>query len=168
MNSLSILTIKVHEIQNSYKMRLYVCKKTTMKKILLTLAITITIASIAQKKWSIPDAAKTAFTKAYPGATKIKWEKEDSNFEVSFALNGQEYSAVYDTKGGLVESEQEIKVSDLPAAALTYMKEHYKGTAVKGAAKITKAGNSINYEAEIKGKDVIFDVTGKFLKEIKN
>ncbi len=139
-----------------------------MKKILLTLAIATTIASIAQKKESIPDAPKTAFAKAYPGATKIKWEKEDSNYEVSFTLNGQECSVVYDTKGALLESEQEIKMSELPAAAITYMKEHYKGITVKAAAKITKAGSSINYEAEIKGKDVLFDANGRFLKEVKN
>lgn len=139
-----------------------------MKKILLALALTVTVAVIAQKTGVAPDAVKTAFTKAYPGATKIKWEKEDGNYEVSFTLNGQEGSALYDPRGGLVESEQEMKVTDLPAVVTAYLKEHYKGVKVKGAAKITKAGGTVNYEAEIKGKDVLFDANGKFLKEVKD
>lgn len=139
-----------------------------MKKILLALALTGTLAVIAQKNGVAPDAATAAFTKTYPGATKIKWEKEDGNYEVSFILNGREASAIYDPKGGLVESEQEMKATDLPAVVTAYMKEHYKGITVKGAAKITKAGGTVNYEAEIKGKDVIFDATGKFLKEVKD
>ncbi|MBL7760231.1 MAG: PepSY-like domain-containing protein [Sediminibacterium sp.] len=139
-----------------------------MKKILLALALIVTMAVIAQKNVVAPDAAKVAFAKTYPGAVKIKWEQEAGNYEVSFTLNGQKGSAIYDPKGGLVESEQEIKVTDLPAVVSAYMKNHYKGVTVKGAAKITKADGTVNYEAEIKGKDVLFDANGKFLKEVKD
>lgn len=139
-----------------------------MKKILLGLALILTIAVIAQKAGSAPDAAKAAFTKAYPNATKVKWEKEDGNYEVSFVLGGNELSAIYNVKGVLQESEQEMKVTELPAVIADYMKAHYKGVTVKGAAKITKADGSVNYEAAVKGKDVLFDANGKFLKEVKD
>ena len=98
----------------------------------------------------------------------MKWEKEDGNYEVTFVDKGKELSAVYNAKGILTESEHEIKVSELPAAVTAYMKDHYKGITVKGAAKITKADGSINYEAAIKGKDVLFDANGKFIKEAKD
>ncbi|NCI52002.1 hypothetical protein GWC95_18910 [Sediminibacterium roseum] len=139
-----------------------------MKKIFLGLALIVTIAVIAQKTGGAPDAAKAAFAKAYPNATKVKWEKEDGNYEVSFVQGGNELSAIYNPKGVLQESEQEMKVNELPAAIMTYMKEHYKGITVKGAAKITKADGSVNYEAAVKGKDVLFDANGKFLKEAKD
>jgi hypothetical protein len=139
-----------------------------MKKILLVLALIITVAGIAQKNDVAPYEAKAAFSKAYSGAKNVKWEKENSNFEVSFTLNGQEASAIYDSKGTLLEFEQEMKVTDLPTVVTAYMKEHYKRDTVKGAAKITKAGGAVNYEAEIKGKDVIFDEKGKFIKEVKD
>lgn len=139
-----------------------------MKKIFLGLALIVTIAVIAQKTGGAPDAAKAAFAKAYPNATKVKWEKEDGNYEVSFVQGGNELSAIYNSKGVLQESEQEMKVNELPAAIVTYMKEHYKGITVKGAAKITKADGSVNYEAAVKGKDVLFDANGKFLKEAKD
>jgi hypothetical protein len=35
-------------------------------------------------------------------------------------------------------------------------------------AKITKADGTVNYEAEVDGKDVIFNSIGKFLKEAKD
>ncbi|MES2006077.1 MAG: PepSY-like domain-containing protein [Bacteroidota bacterium] len=139
-----------------------------MKKIFLGLALMLTIAVTAQKNDAAPAAAKAAFAKAYPNATKVKWEKEDGNYEVSFVDKGNELSAIYNAKGVLQESEHEMKVSELPANIQAYMKEHYKGITVKGAAKITKADGSINYEAAIKGKDVLFDANGKFLKESKD
>jgi hypothetical protein len=48
------------------------------------------------------------------------------------------------------------------------MKQHYPGIAIGEAARITKANGETNYEAEIKGKDVVFDAKGKFLKEEKD
>jgi hypothetical protein len=137
-----------------------------MKKILLAAGLFISIAVMGQK--NIPANVKTAFTKAYPTATKVKYEKEDGNYEVSFVDKGNELSVIYDAKGILQESEHEMKPAALPAAVIAYMKEHYKGMPVKGAAKITKTDGSINYEAALKGKDVIFDASGKFLKEVKN
>lgn len=137
-----------------------------MKKFLLVACLFVSAAVIAQK--NIPAAVKTAFTKAYPTATKVKYEKEDGNYEVSFVDKGNEISVIYDARGILKESEQELKISALPASVTAYMKEHYKGMPVKGAAKITKTDGSINYEAALKGKDVIFDANGKFLKEVKD
>ena len=139
-----------------------------MKKILFGFALITIITVKAQKADSAPVAAKASFTKAYPVATKVKWEKEDANYEVTFVINGNEISTIYDGKGILQESEQEMKVTELPSVIASYMKEHYKGIAVIGAAKITKADGSINYEAAIKGKDVLFDAKGKFLKVVKD
>lgn len=137
-----------------------------MKKILTGLMLCIAVGVVAQKSIA-PEAAKAAFAKAYPNATKVKWEKEDGNFEVSFVVNGSEISAIYTAKGVLQEAEQEMKASELPVAVIAYMKDHYKGIKVTSGAKITKADGSVNYEAAVKGKDVIFDATGKFIKETK-
>jgi len=138
-----------------------------MKKIIVALTLCVSVAVFAQKS-DAPAVAKAAFAKAYPAATKVKWEKEDGNYEVTFVDKGNQLSAVYNAKGVLQESEHEIKVSELPAAVTAYMKDHYKGITVKGAAKITKADGSINFEAAIKGKDVLFDANGKFIKEAKD
>ena len=123
-------------------------------------------ASFAQKE--VPTTAKTAFTKAFPNATKVKWDKENNDFEANFVLNGKEMSAVYDSNGILMETEEAIKISELPDGVADYVRKHYHDTIVKEASKITKANGEINYEAEIKGKDVLFDSSGKFIRDIED
>jgi len=142
-----------------------------MKKMIIMSALfaTIGFAACAQKldASKVPAAVKAAFAKQYPGIT-AGWEKEDGNYEVNFKQNGNTMSALYEANGTLTETEMDIKVSDLPATVQSYIKEHYKGKTVKEAAKITKADGTVNYEAEVSGKDVIFDAAGKFIKEAKD
>lgn len=140
-----------------------------MKKHLLLLAAGCSLMSAGFAQHATPPAAvKTAFEKAYPGATKTKWEKEDGNYEAGFTDKGQKMAAVYNPQGVLQETEVSIKVSELPAAVTGYMKQHYKGVTVQEAARITKADGTVNYEAEINKKDVIFDAKGKYIKEEKD
>lgn len=143
-------------------------KTEKMKKLFLLPIVMISLAATAQENVKAPAAAKNAFAKSFTGAKKVKWEKEDGNYEVTFEQNGKEMSAIYNPKGLLQETEYAIKISELPASVTSYLKSHYKGVAVKDAAKITKADGTVLYEAGIKGKDVLFDVNGKFVKEAKD
>lgn len=115
----------------------------------------------------VPAAVKASFAKKFPGVT-VRWEKENNQYEAGFKQNGKTMSALFETNGTLTETEMDIKASSLPAAVLSYIKEHYNGKVIKEAAKITKADGTVNYEAEVSGKDVIFDSNGKFLKEVKD
>jgi Putative beta-lactamase-inhibitor-like, PepSY-like len=142
-----------------------------MKKLLVTtvmLAFAVS-GAFAQKidASKVPAAAKAAFAKQYPGVS-AKWEKEYGKYEAGFKQNGNTMSALFEANGTMTESEIGIKVSALPASVLTYVKDHYKGKTIKEGAKITKADGTINYEAEVGGKDVIFDANGKYLKEAKD
>ena len=130
---------------------------------------TVGFAACAQRldASKVPAAVKSSFAKQYPGVT-AKWEKEAGNYEVNFKQNGTTMSALYDANGNPQETEMDIKVTELPATVQAYVKEHYKGKTVKEAAKITKADGTVNYEAEVGGVDVIFDVSGKFLNEAKD
>lgn len=141
-----------------------------MKKLLslVALATAIGFSACAQKldASKVPASVKATFEKQYPGVS-VKWEKEDGKYEAGFKQNGNTMSALYEANGTMTESEMDIKVSDLPASVLAYVKENYKGKKIKEGAKITKSDGTVNYEAEVDGKDVIFDATGKFLKEMK-
>ncbi len=141
-----------------------------MKKLLTmsALAAIAALSACAQKldESKVPAAVKAAFVKQFPG-TVAKWEKEDGQYEVNFKHNGNEMSALYEVSGTMTESEMEVKETDLPASVLVYVREHYKGKKIKAAAKITKADGSVNWEANINGKDAIFDTAGNFLKEVK-
>lgn len=141
-----------------------------MTKIIMiaALAISTGLTAGAQKldASKVPAAVKTSFAKNYPG-TIARWEKEDGKYEANFKQGGNKMSALFENDGTVAETEMDIKVEELPAPVLSYVKEHYKGKAVSEAAKITKAGGTITYEAEVDGKDVIFDKDGNFMKTEK-
>jgi hypothetical protein len=149
-----------------------------MKRLFFVLAVTagLTTTSFAQQnkakekeskeETEVPATVKQSFAKQFPGAT-AKWEKEDGKYEANFKHMSHEMSALFEANGTMTESEIEIKTSELPAGVTSYIKEHHKGATIQEAAKITKANGEVNYEAEVHGKDLIFDAAGKFLKEIK-
>lgn len=126
----------------------------------------LTISANAQKLAAskVPAAVKVAFAKAHPEMKTVTWEKEKSNYEAGFKLKEQAVSEIYSPTGTLTESEVEIKTTDLPAAVTTYIAAHHKGAKIMSAAKITKADGAVNYEAEIHGKDFLFDAKGNPVK----
>ncbi|MBO9634413.1 MAG: hypothetical protein J7578_14965, partial [Chitinophagaceae bacterium] len=115
-----------------------------MKQYLLAATmLLVTVTGFSQEKKGKSEkpsaAAQAAFHKAFPGATKVKWGKENADFEVNFNQGKKEMSAVYDAAGVLKETEEEIAVNALPAAVTNYIRQHYKGATIKEAAKITRA-----------------------------
>ena|SRR5437879_5595526 len=140
-------------------------------KTLVTFMIAMMIGSfaIAQKiqEKNIPSSVKSSFQKQYPN-TKAKWSKEENNYEAEFNFDKEERSVLMDVSGNIIETEIEIKVSQLPKEITEYIKANYQGQTIKEAAKITDAKGVVTFEAEIKGKDLIFDSNSKLLKEVKN
>ena len=120
------------------------------------------------KEADVPSEVKQAFQNKFTQVKEVKWEKEDGKFEVNFEQGDHEMSAVFTPSGMLEETEMEIKVNELPSVITTYISSNYKGAKVKEAAKITKANGEVNYEAEVKGSDLIFDKNGKFIKKVKD
>ncbi|MBI3719369.1 MAG: PepSY-like domain-containing protein [Sphingobacteriales bacterium] len=141
--------------------------KKTLVLFMAIVAISLSLQAQKINDAKVPAVIKLSFAKQYPGST-AKWEKEDGRYEANFKSNGNNMSALFDVNGMLLESEIDIKKSDLPTVIISYIKEHYKGSVIKEAAKITKADGTVNYEAEVNHKDLIFDVNGKFIKEHKD
>ena len=136
-----------------------------MKQLLIVVAILSATGCAAQ---TIPADVKTAFAKSFPNITVKKWDKEDGNYEANFSKDGETMSATFDAKGNWMETETDIKVSELPASIISYINANYKGATAKEAAIISNPENKKLYEAEVKGKDLLFDEQGKFLKEEKD
>src|SRR2546423_2009298 len=137
-----------------------------MKTLMLAITMLITVSCMSQKI-TPPAAVQSAFSKAFPGITPKNWDKEDKKYEANFAKDGKTMSATFDANGALEETETDITVKELPAAISTYVQTYYKGEQIKEAAMITKPNGEKMYEAEVKGKDLLFDMQGKFLKEEK-
>jgi hypothetical protein len=129
-------------------------------------AVTGIIVAQDVKTKDVPEAVKTAFVRKYPAAKKLSWEKEKGNYEANWGGKSGEDSAVTFTPSAhFVEIVVAIPASQLPAGVEAYVNSQYKGAKIRAAGKVTDAAGRLMYEAEIKGKDLIFDENGAFLKE---
>ena len=147
-----------------------------MKRIiylLLSVALMSNLAN-AQKISAdkVPAAVSSAFKSKFPTATKVSWEMEnETEYEANFKLNGEEVSANFDNTGKWLETETEIKVSALPTAIQSALKNEFLGFKVEEASKIESVKNGNCYEAEIeKGEetfDMLFTPEGKVISKTK-
>lgn len=142
-----------------------------MKKLIFLLVAMAGVSFANAQKVSdkeVPTVVKSAVQKKYPNAKELKWEKEKGNYEVGFELAKTDYSVLINASGNILETEVEISIDELPANVKAYVSKHYAGQKIKEAAKIADSKGIVTYEAEVNGKDLIFDKSGKFLKEVKD
>ena len=117
------------------------------------------------KSSDVPTTVKEACMKRFPTATKISWEKENGNYEANWGgKSGEDNAAMFTPAAVFIEIVKAIAISDLPASVAVYIKEHENGATIREAGLVTDANGIETYEAEIKGKDLIFDKSGKFIK----
>ncbi len=144
-----------------------------MKKLLMMLALfaTIGLAACAQKvdASKMPAVVKAAFAKKFAGATAVEWGKENAKeYEAEFKLNGKSVSANFLADGSWVETEMEIPVTELPAAAATAVKTKHPGATILKVYKIDNAKGDLTYEAEIKTgnkkQEMILKADGTIIK----
>lgn len=135
-----------------------------MKSIYSAVFMMMCCFTYAQKSINVPIAVKTALAKKYPEAKNITWEKEKGNYEANWGgKSGEDNSVQFTPTGTFIEIVNAIKISELPANIAPWVASHYKGAKIKEAGKVTDASGKQTFEAEIKGKDLMFDLQGKYL-----
>jgi hypothetical protein len=139
-------------------------KKTTLT-IICGLAISAAFSQDLKAK-DVPPVVKSALTHQFPKASKVSWEKEKGNFEANWGgRSGEDNSAQFTPAGNFVELVESTPVSSLPAKIAPYIGAHYNGAKIREAGRLTDAAGKHSLEVEIKGKDLIFDLDGNFVKE---
>lgn len=135
------------------------------KSVIILVALVLSTIAFAQKVkvTKIPEIVSKSLLSKYPNAKNIKWDKEENNYEASFESNKIENSVLFNTNGKIIETEVEIITAQLPKSILNYIGKNYKDQKVKEAAKIISEKGILTYEAEIQGKDLLFDENGKLL-----
>lgn len=142
-----------------------------MKKLLTLIVCSFFVfglSAVNQKDEKIPAAAKSGFAAKFPTAQKVKWGIEKpGEFEAEFKLNGVETSALFDEKGTLLETEAEIKESELPQSVKATLAKDFAGYKLDEIEKATDVKGVTTFEMEAaKGKDkleISFDASGKLL-----
>ncbi|TWI15805.1 PepSY-like domain-containing protein [Sphingobacterium siyangense] len=142
-----------------------------MKRLIFILALMVSVSLVKAQEVSekkVPSVIKLAFQQKYPNVKSVKWEKEKGNYEAGFKVGKINYSVLINAAGHIIETEVGIPVGELPADAKAYIIKNYSHKNIKEAAKITDARNNVSSEAEVDGRDLIFDDKGKFLKEVRD
>lgn len=111
-----------------------------------------------------PAAVKATIARLYPTVKHVKYDKENGDYEASFSHDGKTMSVLLDGQGTVKETETDIAISALPAAVREYVAKKMPGSKIKEAAEIVDANGTKKYEAEVNGKDLLFDTSGKPLK----
>jgi outer membrane lipoprotein-sorting protein len=144
-----------------------------MKKLLVLfvcISLVVCVSAMNQKDEKIPATAKTGFAAKFPTAQKVKWRIENpGEFEAEFTINGVESSALLNDKGNVLETEAEIKESELPQAVKATIAKDFIGYKLDEIEKATDAKGVTTFEMEAaKGKnklEISFDANGKLLSK---
>lgn len=140
-------------------------KRNLLSAALVALMATSTLMAQDLKSKDVPSVVKSALIKKYPSATKVSWEKEKTNFEANWGgKSGEDNSVLFSPSGSFMEIVVAIPVTALPKPVVPYVAKNYKGSKINEAGKVTDAAGKLTYETELKGKVLIFDEKGNFLK----
>jgi Putative beta-lactamase-inhibitor-like, PepSY-like len=143
-----------------------------MKKWISILVCLTVFTAVSQaqriKDSQVPAPVKAALQSKYPDSRHVTWEKENGNFEANWGgRSGEDNSVQFSPAGKFIEQVKAIPITQLPPAAVTYIKLHYKGAPISEAGRVTDARGKIRFEAEVKRKDLLFDEDGKFISAEK-
>ncbi len=127
--------------------------------------ICVLILSVAVMAAVPPAKVKKAFETKFPGATAVKWGKENSKeWEAEFSVDSVKMSANFAVDGTWLETETEIAAAELPEAVAAAIKTQHPKAAIVHAYMIESAAKSTFYEVELKtGKkksEVMLDKDG--------
>ena len=131
------------------------------------ISIFILALALSCNSVKIPTEIKANFQKSFPGVTGEEWSEDDGKYEAAFKVDGKEVTATYTPAGVLEETETKIPIADLPKEIEPYIKSKYPGMAIKEAS-IVERGTNRMFEAEIEGKELLFNEAGGFLFEEKD
>lgn len=117
------------------------------------------------KSADVPASVKAALQQKYPSASGVTWEKEKGNYEANWGgVSKEDNSVLFTPAGVFIEQVVAMPVTQLPAPVTAYVHTHYSGSKITEAGKVTDAKGRTRYEAEVKGKDLLFDEKGDFIK----
>ena len=144
-----------------------------MKKIIVFLSACLLISLMGYSQKITPDKVpapvKQAFAKKFPAATDVKYEMEKKDFEINFKDKGVEMSANFEVTGKWLETETEIKQSDLPKEVSASVAKNFAGFKITEVAKTETPDKGLIYEMDLKKDkeryEVQFSPKGDILKK---
>lgn len=147
------------------------------RTLLITAALAVTLALPAASKErslgraEVPRPVLAAFEKAYPKAKALRFaeEKQDGKnaYEIESQDGGTRRDLLFSADGTLLEVEETIPASDLPAVVREAVEKRAPGATIKRAERVTR-GDTVRFEVDLNGsakKELAFDPSGKPLEK---
>jgi hypothetical protein len=123
---------------------------------MLASVLILTATLLAQAPASgtaLPAAVKSAFEKAYPGATIASVTQErDSNrtlVRVDSLHQGRKRIVLYDANGAVIEVAEQVEEKDLPKPVAAAMHSHPR--AIYGSGLKVTRGSNVEYRLTVRG-----------------
>lgn len=141
--------------------------------ILVMVLSTMTFTACGQKT-DVPSNVKKAFEQKVSNAKDLEWEydSEDKLWEVEYEIGKAEFTSAFDKNGKWVETEKEIKFSELPEAVKATLKADYSDYEVEEVEFVeTPKGKFYEVEVELEKDDeevefeLLFSTDGKVVKK---
>jgi uncharacterized membrane protein YkoI len=113
----------------------------------LLVAACLAVADTKMSFSDLPRPARTAVKEQLRGAGS---EEEHGRiiYEVETMLNGKSRDLNFDAAGKLLEVEQQVDISGIPAAAKAALEKTSAGGSIRKVEMVT-AGDSVSYEASV-------------------
>ncbi|MCX6245032.1 MAG: PepSY-like domain-containing protein [Bacteroidetes bacterium] len=145
-----------------------------MKKIFLMLSasVLLTIMAFPQEiaPAKVPGPVKQAFSKQFPAAKNISYEKLDQYYQAGFLQDGKQWFAIYDAAGKLQETQKTINPSALPKEITASVNKNFKGYTVVTAVKREASDKAVCYEMDLMkdqaGYQVRFSDKGEIMMKV--
>ena len=117
---------------------------------------------LAQDDLEVPEAVRQAFKAKYPDEHSPKWN-EDSHgyYEAKFKKKGEKYRADFDKSGYWIETENDVKYSELPAAVIATLQKRntsFDQSDITEIEYVTHYTKGQFYDIEFRQKGKNFDL----------
>lgn len=121
------------------------------------------------------EAVHEVLQKVYPAATEFEYEEESVDgkiaYEVQFKDKGKKFELLYSADGALIETEEEIRISNLPKVVVKSIKKEHPHAKLKEAEQILNPDGTVRaYEVEFSDGKKLFeleiDPNGVILKTV--
>lgn len=117
------------------------------------LILTAALSAQAASSTPLPAPVKSAFEKAYPGATISSVTPERDNnrsvFRVEGVQGGKRRIVLYDANAAAIEVAEQVEEKELPQPVAAAMHSHPRAIYVSGM-KVTRGG-SVEYRLTVRG-----------------
>lgn len=136
----------------------------------LFLLASATLSCQNGKKKDTPEAVKKTFKAMYPGENDPDWHVDaHGNYESHFKIKGVKYRADYAADGSWIETETNIKISELPKAIQDEIDHTYFLYAIAEIEKVKHHSKGTFYDVEFKqkgkNKDIEFRADGTVIDD---